>query len=219
MNPVGVSHTNAFPSITKNSWERNTDKIGVIASIICAIHCIATPFLLLVTPAFGSIWSHPSTHFVMALIVIPIAALMMAKGYKRHRIKWILGIGSAGILFVVGGTVAPVVKSTLLDENSAYFISGDQGTDATTDKIAIDQCENSCCPTLESTAGGGFSLKFPIASILTTIGGILLIVTHLTNLCSTCPSCSRETGTCKASVHLIPKDTPSQGIPEATFSK
>ena len=31
-------------------------------------------------------------------------------------------------------------------------------------------------------------------------------MTHLTNLCSTCPSCSRETGTCKASVHLIPKE-------------
>ena len=214
-----MSHTNALPSLTKNSWERNTDKIGVIASIICAIHCIATPFLLLVTPAFGSVWSHPSTHFVMALIVIPIAALMMAKGYKRHRKKWILRIGSAGILFIVAGTIAPVIQSTFLNENTTIVSPNNSENGEVSNNLSVDECENSCCPTLESRAGGGFALKFPIASILTTIGGILLIVTHLTNLCSSCPSCSREPESCKATVHLIPKDTPSQGIPEATFSK
>ena len=154
----------------------------------------------------------------MALIVIPIAALMMAKGYKRHRKKWILN-WQRWNLFCSWWHRRTSCKRTLLDENSAYFTPGNQGTTAITDKIAIDECENSCCPTLQSTAGGGINLQFPIASILTTIGGILLIVTHLTNLCSTCPSCSREKGTCKASVHLIPKDTPSQGIPEAPFSK
>jgi hypothetical protein len=153
------------PSFTRK-WEQNADRIGVIASAICAIHCVATPFLLLLLPTFGKVWSHPASHWGMALIVIPIAALMISKGYLRHRRKWIIGIGSAGILFVLAGAAAPY-----FDTNPNAAISG------------VD----ACCVAI-STTGNVKKFHIPAASILTTLGGILLIATHVTNLCR-CPSC------------------------------
>lgn len=65
-------------------WERNADRIGVFASVLCAIHCVATPFLLLLFPTFGKVWSHPASHWGMALVVVPIAALPQSKVGKAR---------------------------------------------------------------------------------------------------------------------------------------
>ena len=46
-------------------------------------------------------------------------------------------------------------------------------------------CVNSCCPLIETGADGAWRIHIPLASILTTLGGLSLIVTHLGNLC--CP--------------------------------
>ena len=113
MEPIFASTTTNenLPVHSFPKWERNADKVGVIASIACAIHCILTPFFLLALPTFGKIWAHPASHWGMALFVVPIAALMMSKGYARHRQKWILFFGGAGILFVLAGAVAPYFDS------------------------------------------------------------------------------------------------------------
>ncbi|MEX2578436.1 MAG: MerC domain-containing protein [Verrucomicrobiales bacterium] len=85
-------------------------RIDVIASTLCAIHCAVTPFLLIALPSFGKIWSHPASHWGMALFVVPIAGLMMTAGYRRHRRKWVVGIGSLGILHVLAGAAIPYLE-------------------------------------------------------------------------------------------------------------
>ncbi len=51
------------------------------------------------------------------------------------------------------------------------------------------ECEDLCCPTLQASADGGWKLHIPLASILTTLGGLSLIATHLGNLC--CSACKK----------------------------
>lgn len=87
------------------------DRIGIMASILCAIHCALTPVLLIMLPTFGKAWAHPSTHWGMAIIVIPIAIFMMRKGYQKHAKKWIVATGSIGICFIVVGAILPYVES------------------------------------------------------------------------------------------------------------
>ena len=86
------------------------DRIGIFASVLCAIHCALTPVLLIMLPTFGKAWAHPSTHWGMALVVIPIAVFMMRKGYQKHARKWILAVGSVGIVFIVAGAILPYVE-------------------------------------------------------------------------------------------------------------
>ena len=85
------------------SWPISGDRVGVIASVLCAIHCAATPVLLLFLPVFGKVWSHPASHWLMALLVVPLAGVTVATGFKRHRRKWIIASGVLGIVFVLVG--------------------------------------------------------------------------------------------------------------------
>ena len=47
----------------------------------------------------------------MAIIVIPIAFYMMKKGFKKHGRKWVVALGSAGIVFIVVGAILPYVEA------------------------------------------------------------------------------------------------------------
>jgi hypothetical protein len=79
-----VSATSA--PVSKRWFE--PDRVGVYASVLCAIHCALTPILLLMLPAFGRAWSHPASYWGMALFVVPVAAFTLAQGFKRHRRDW-----------------------------------------------------------------------------------------------------------------------------------
>ena len=81
--------------------------MGVLASVLCAIHCAVTPLLLLILPSFGRVWTHPASHWGMALLVIPVAATMVLRGFFRHRRKWVVVCGSLGILLVLAGAALP----------------------------------------------------------------------------------------------------------------
>ena len=86
------------------------DRIGILASILCAIHCALTPVLLILLPTFGKAWAHPSTHWGMAIVVIPIAVFMMRKGYQKHKRMWVVATGSVGIAFIIVGSILPYVE-------------------------------------------------------------------------------------------------------------
>ncbi len=197
-------------------WPLSGDRIGVIASILCAIHCAATPIVLLVLPAFGKVWTHPASHWIMASLVIPLAAFMVVMGFRKHRRKWIIASGGLGILFVLLGAAAPsfgknsgpgateaagLVASgessqsadgeceeatcaseceDALSESDSERAGSDYSDAAASE--AGEECVDACCPSIQEAADGGWRIHVPLASILTTIGGFFLIVTHIGNL-------------------------------------
>ena len=57
--------------------------------------------------------------------------------------------------------------------------------------LAAGECVDACCPSIQATADGGWKLHIPLASVLTTIGGLFLIATHIGNLCR-CACCEAE---------------------------
>ncbi len=97
----------------------NVDRVGIFASILCAIHCALTPVLLIMMPTFGKAWAHPATHWGMAIVVIPIAIFMMRKGYQKHRKKWTVVAGCLGVLFIIVGAILPYTKIGTAGEASA----------------------------------------------------------------------------------------------------
>ncbi len=155
------------------------DRLGIFASIFCAIHCALTPVLLIMLPAFGKAWSHPSTHWGMAIMVIPIAVFMMVKGYKRHGRKWVILAGVFGVLCIIVGAILPYLESAepvVPAEVAAGCASG-------------GGCVDQCCPSIVTNESGEKSLYIPPASVVTTVGGLFLIAVHLGNLCG-CRSCA-----------------------------
>lgn len=161
-----------------------SDRLGVIASVLCAIHCAATPILLLALPAFGQIWAHPASHWGMALFVIPIAAVMTFRGFRRHQRRWILACMSLGILFIIIGAMLPYMEFGKNPTNGLSFTLPGQSTEL------ASTCTDSCCPSTASASGMNI-LHVPPAAIVTTLGGIALIITHIGNLC-VCRNCCSD---------------------------
>lgn len=198
------------------------DRVGIFASVLCAIHCAAAPVLLLFLPAFGSIWAHPASHVLVALLVVPLAIFSIRKGYQVHGRKWIMASAGLGILFVLIGAALPAFGNGGAGESTTKQSSGESvpvdgkaeetGTplaecddecceecDYTTSGDVLVQneagCVDGCCPTAVISETGEVSVHVPPASIVTTFGGLFLIIAHVGNLRATGRSC--RDGACK----------------------
>jgi hypothetical protein len=174
------------------------DRVGITASVACAIHCIAAPFLLLLLPAAGSIWSDPLVHWVLAALVLPLAVWVIYRGYRKHGKRMTLAAAITGSAFVVAGLIAPMVSTQPLFTTSAPAIVNLVATSAPAQAAmgephgepapaAASTCSAACCPTVaieQSSAAtpATATLGFPAGGVLTIIGSILLVLAHATNI-------------------------------------
>jgi hypothetical protein len=80
------------------------DRLGVVASALCFVHCILTPVLL----SMSAVWAHylPSEegfHRGLAVAVAGIGAFAIVGGYRKHRRARVLLLMGAGLLFIFAG--------------------------------------------------------------------------------------------------------------------
>lgn len=146
------------------------DRTGIAASVFCAIHCAIAPILLIAAPALGGVWTHPLSHLAIAALVLPVAGFALRSGLRSHGRRWVAVLGGLGIVLVLVGAVLPYLTT-----------SADVGA----------ACCDQCCPSLVvDEVTGAESLNVPPASIVTLLGGISLVVSHMANLrcCAGCRS-------------------------------
>ena len=83
---------------------------------LCLIHCLLLPFVVVLLPFLGQ-FSDDHFHLEMLVVVIPVSAVALFLGYRRHRRAGVVLAGIAGLaLLTVGGTVA----------HSAYGLAADR---------------------------------------------------------------------------------------------
>ena len=126
------------------------DRLGVGMALICAVHCLLTPILVVLLPIVASsFWVNEYFHLGMLFMVIPLTVISFYMGCRKHHDIFliILAVFGIGLLF----------------------------------SAVIFGC---------SSCSGGHSLfqipdfrKFPhgFESILTTLGGCLLVFAHIRN--------------------------------------
>lgn len=81
------------------------DRLGAVASFLCAIHCAALPFVLAILPALGLgfLASHGFEH-VFIICASALAAGSLVYGYRRHRVRIALMLLAPGLVLLwVGG--------------------------------------------------------------------------------------------------------------------
>lgn len=197
MNPVLDGESD--PS-GESSWLRWGDSAGMIASVGCAIHCAAMPFVIAYLPALGlSFLADEAFHKWMAVACFGIALLAFIPGLRKHgRLTPVL-IGSVGLVmisFAAFGLAGECCAACATDSNSAI--------------VAADTCTEACCADCAAAASASaeasvdagnlhspvsLATQFPwlatVAPWLTPIGGIVLVTAHLLNrrfgcLCGCC---------------------------------
>jgi hypothetical protein len=189
--------------------EKNADRFGVAASVLCAVHCALAPVLLILLPTFGKIWAHPASHALVAIFIVPLAAFTLLKGYRKHGKRWIAVSAMAGIFLVLFGAALPAFAKT--DDSFAELASDPEpaaieACEASSDGSGEDSCGecasedageiadtetcvDDCCPSIQVSESGETSLHVPPAAIITTFGGLFLIGAHFGNLRSGAGAC------------------------------
>jgi len=85
----------------------------------------------------------------MALLVVPLAAVTVTTGYKRHRRKWVILTCFLGIGFVLTGAAAPGFESSLGKESPAPVATTGNAEDGATGDCAesdsFSECEEGQC--------------------------------------------------------------------------
>lgn len=82
------------------------DRLGISASLLCILHCLFTPILVLISPLFGTVLSHSYFHILIAVIVFPLAIVALWRGYKIHHTKRTLYLGGMGLVFVLAALIS-----------------------------------------------------------------------------------------------------------------
>jgi hypothetical protein len=82
--------------------ENVTDKLAIMLSIACAIHCLALPLILLLLPSFAVLTlNNEAFHLWMVLIVLPTSVYALFMGCKQHKRYRLLFIGFCGLVLLV----------------------------------------------------------------------------------------------------------------------
>jgi hypothetical protein len=80
------------------------DRLGIVASALCFLHCILTPVAL----SLSAVGAHylPSDeigHRVIAVLVSATGGLAMFTGYRRHRRARVILLMLGGLLLIFAG--------------------------------------------------------------------------------------------------------------------
>lgn len=151
------------------------DRCGICASVACTVHCMAAPLIFLFMPHVGEVWAHPASHALMAVFVLPLAFTVIFRGYRSHGRRSVLIAATLGCLFIGAGSILPYTEKEAPPREEVLDAHACSG----------------CCPQVVESAEGEEQLVIPAASVVTTMGSLLLIGAHVGNLLARrkcCPS-------------------------------
>ena len=83
----------------------DSDILGMIASVVCLIHCLFLPWILMVCGVWlGSYFTSPWFHHFMLVISLLIGIPIFLKSYLKYRSGAILFLGILGLTLTTYGT-------------------------------------------------------------------------------------------------------------------
>jgi hypothetical protein len=79
-----------------------TDKFSIGLSMLCAIHCMLLPLLLVALPSLGALQlDNEAFHIWMLIAVIPTSIYALTLGCKKHKRYRLIIWGVAGLIFMI----------------------------------------------------------------------------------------------------------------------
>ena len=107
-------------ALTKTALIKFGDIAGMTASVLCLLHCLAMPLVILAFPMLGLAHAHDTFHdTLIAAITLPVL-LALVPGYLRHRDKATLLVGCAGLALFLA---AVFIVSPLLGEHAEAAVA------------------------------------------------------------------------------------------------
>lgn len=91
---------------TTDNRTPDLDRVAVVLSGLCILHCLALPIVLLALPVLAE-FAEGHWHLPMLAIALPVSVAAIVIGYRRHGNRRLVVLGALGLaLLVLGATVA-----------------------------------------------------------------------------------------------------------------
>lgn len=187
-----------------------SDRVGIIASVGCAIHCAAMPFVIAWLPALGlSFLAKEGFHQWMAVLCFGLALAAFVPGWRSHRRLLPAVIGATGLILITGAAfglegdccaacqdaqsaavaaepASPDLEATCTSDNCAFCAAERRAAEterraAKTEREASGHSESETVAMAGFAPSGNHALLKTITPWLTPIGGLLLVSAHLLN--------------------------------------
>ena|ERR1700721_815581 len=108
-----VEHSAHAASLTTGQSIRYFDMLGIAASSICLVHCLAMPFVITFLPLLG--WQFLEgkfAHQILAVFVFSFALFGIVPGYLKHHrrsvlIGMLIGLGLVLVATLLCGFILP----------------------------------------------------------------------------------------------------------------
>lgn len=87
----------------ENSSSDWKDRMGIAASALCAVHCAATPILLVFLPTlqFTEWMASPLFHQIAAAVCVGLVGISIIPAYRKHRDVRVLSFSGAGLAMIL----------------------------------------------------------------------------------------------------------------------
>ena len=81
------------------------DRAAIFLSGLCLLHCIAVPLALVLGPLLGGWLQNTETqvHWVLLALALPISAIALQRGFRRHHSWLTIILGYTGLLLMFIG--------------------------------------------------------------------------------------------------------------------
>ena len=77
------------------------DKGSIALSLACAVHCLALPVIIVMSPALiGYAIADESFHRWLAFAVLPLSVVALMMGCKKHRTNSVIALGVVGLITI-----------------------------------------------------------------------------------------------------------------------
>ena len=88
-----------------NQVQPKTDVLAIVLSITCILHCMLLPVLIASMPLMTTFFFfEESFHIWIIIAVVPISAIALYNGWKKHREWKVCLLGAVGIISFSGST-------------------------------------------------------------------------------------------------------------------
>lgn len=97
------------------------DKAAIGLSLLCVLHCLALPVLLVMLPSLAGLGlDDEQFHTWLVVVVIPLSAFALTLGCAKHRNMSILYTGLAGLVVLC---IAPLLGHDMLGETGERVLT------------------------------------------------------------------------------------------------
>jgi hypothetical protein len=83
------------------------DRTAIALSALCVVHCLLLPVAIAMLPALAALGlDNEAFHGWMVVVVLPVSAIALVMGCRRHGRPGMLALGSMGLVILILAVVA-----------------------------------------------------------------------------------------------------------------